>query len=258
MDSNARAVSPDRAIRVNDVGFAYSLGKKRRRSALENVSLDIPAGSIVSVVGPSGSGKSTLLSILAGLVKPSKGEIRQPFSRVGLVPQRPGLLAWRTVSENVSLPFELAGAAADGGAADRVHEILRLVGMLDHANSYPHELSGGMQSRVAIARALVNDPELLLLDEPFGALDEMTGQDLLVSLSDLIAQRRPTVFMITHSLAQATFLADRVAVFSSSPGRVAHWIGVEAAHPRDLSFLDTPAYQRAIAEVRHKLWEAKK
>jgi len=205
--------------------------------ALKDVSFELEAGSFACVIGASGSGKSTLLRVLAGLVKPTSGEVRfwracgggRP--KVGLVFQQANLMPWRTVLENIMLPFELKKASRAEAEA-RALELLELVGLAGFERSWPRDLSGGMAQRVAIARSLMHDPDLLLLDEPFGALDALTRERMGAELLRIWQARRKTVLMVTHSINEALFLSDRVLVLSSRPGQVCLDLKVPLPRPR--------------------------
>ncbi len=206
--------------------------------ALDDLTLDVCQGEFVSMVGPSGGGKSTLLRVLGGLLAPTQGRVflrgrllRGPSPDVGIVFQKPNLMPWRTVMQNVTLPLEMQGLAGDE-ARRRAGELIDLVGLSGFERSRPHELSGGMAQRVAIARALVLDPEILLLDEPFGALDMLTRERMNLELQRIWQSRRKTVLMITHDIQEAVFLSDRVLVMSERPGRVTSDIEVHLPRPR--------------------------
>jgi NitT/TauT family transport system ATP-binding protein len=224
--------------------------------ALEDVSFDVGAGEFVTVVGPSGCGKSTLLKILAGILRRSTGEVRLhgrpidgPSRDVGVVFQAPVLLPWRTVLANVMLPAEIQHL---GGAEieRRARRLLSLVRLDGFETKYPNELSGGMQQRVGISRALVHDPSLLLMDEPFGALDAMTRDAMNLELLRIWQDNRKTVLLVTHSIAEAAFLADRVVVMSARPGRIAEIIDVDLPRPRTLEMINTPEFGRFAQAIR--------
>ncbi len=206
--------------------------------ALDRVSFSVFPQEFVCVLGPSGSGKSTLLRLLAGLLNPTEGEILYhsrtlsgPRREVGLVFQRANLMPWRTVLQNITLPLEL-GKAPAAEAQARARELLELVGLDGFENSLPRDLSGGMEQRVAIARALVHDPEVLLLDEPFGNLDALTRERMGSELLRIWSARRKTVVMVTHSISEAIYLADRVLVLSPRPGSLRLDMPVEFPRPR--------------------------
>ncbi len=207
--------------------------KDGRLTAIEDVSFDIREGEFLAVVGPSGCGKTTLLRILAGLAPVSAGEVmlqgksvREPGDGIGVVFQEPVLLPWRTVLENVLLPVEVRGSdRAEGGR--RAHDLLGLVGLGEFADRHVWELSGGMQQRVSIARALINDPLLLLMDEPFGALDAMTREQMNIELLRICGETGKTTVFITHNLVEAVFLASRVLVMTPRPSRVRAIVDVD-------------------------------
>ncbi len=205
--------APD-AVRVTDV--ARSFGPVQ---AVAPTSFALEAGSFTALVGPSGCGKTTLLRMLGGLERPDRGTVERSAYGIGFCFQEPRLLGWRTVRDNVALPLELGGIPRDDRHA-RAAAALQLVQLDDAADRRPHELSGGMKMRAALARALVADPDLLLLDEPFGALDEVTRHELDEALRTLWETRRITTVLVTHSLPEAVYLAERVLVFSPRPARI--------------------------------------
>ncbi len=224
--------------------------------ALDGVSLHLARGEFVSLVGPSGCGKSTLLRILGGLSRPTAGralvdgaEVLVPRMDVAVVFQHPVLLPWRRVIDNVLLPVDVAGEPRSAHR-ERAVELLRLVGLEGFANRYPGQLSGGMQQRVSICRALMRHPAILLMDEPFGALDAITREEMGVELLRIWSEVGATVLFITHSISEAVFLSDRVAVMSRRPGRVLEVLNVELPRPRKLALLDTPEFGRLSARVR--------
>lgn len=226
--------------------------------AIQDVSFSVAPGEFLCIVGPSGCGKTTLLRLLAGLIPPDQGSVRlhgeplrQPSDKIGLVFQKANLMPWRTVADNVLLPLQVGRQSLEG-AARRVEEALATVGLAEFARSYPRELSGGMQQRVSIARALVHQPEILLLDEPFGALDALTRETLNVQLMDLWEASRKTVVMVTHNIREAVFLADRVLVLSRRPGRVVDSLPVDFPRPRQLSLL----YNSDFAALSYRLRQA--
>jgi NitT/TauT family transport system ATP-binding protein len=219
--------------------------------ALASVDLAISAGEFVSLLGPSGCGKSTLLKIIAALATPSSGRIdwpQSPYDMAGdadpalsFVFQEPTLLPWRTAAENVRLPLLLAGVNKQE-ARERVGDALALVGLAAFANQYPRQLSGGMKMRVSIARALVTRPKILLMDEPFAALDEITRNKLNDDLLELFARQHLTVIFVTHSVYESVYLSSRIVVMSSRPGRVTSDIPVEVSYPRTEEFRTSAAY----------------
>ncbi len=202
--------------------------------ALDGVSFEVCPQEFVCVLGPSGSGKSTLLRILAGLLPPSSGKVTfhgGEHPGIGMVFQQANLMPWRTVSENLMLPLELAGAEI-GASRQKAQEMMELVGLEGFGSYWPRDLSGGMAQRVAIARALIHDPDLLLLDEPFGSLDALTRERMWMELSRIWQARQKTVLMVTHSISEALFLADRVLVLSQRPGKVKMGLEVDLPRPR--------------------------
>jgi NitT/TauT family transport system ATP-binding protein len=228
-------------------------------TALDDVSLSIASRQIVAVVGPNGSGKSTLLRLLAGLIHADQGTITidgRPVAdgdpRVGLVFQEPRLLPWRRAVDNVSFPLQLAGVESRQRRR-RADELLHLVGLQDFADAYPHQLSGGMRQRLAIARALARDPSVLLMDEPFSALDALTRERFNVELLKLWQRTATTIVMVTHSIPEAVFLADRVVVLSPRPGRIVADIAVALPRPRSLEAMDEAAYSSTAAAIRQHL-----
>jgi len=224
--------------------------------ALEEIDFDVADREFVAIVGPSGCGKSTLLKILAGLIPASGGSaqlrgtpITGPRRDIGMVFQAPVLFPWRTVLGNVLLPVDVQGLGRE-----RLHrnalDLLRLVGLEGFENRYPWELSGGMQQRVAMVRALIHDPAMLLMDEPFGALDAMTREQMNLELQRIWLERRKTVVFITHSIPEAVFLADRVFVMTARPGRIAEAVGVTLPRPRSLDVMNTPEFGAYVRRIR--------
>ena len=227
--------------------------------ALGPINLTIGAGEFVSVVGPSGCGKSTLLKAVAGLIAPSGGSVAiggvpvtKPQSDLGIVFQNPLLMDWRSVVSNVLLQAEMRSMPKKEAAA-KATELLAQVGLAGFENRRPHELSGGMQQRVGICRALLHDPPLIMMDEPFGALDALTREQMCYDLQDLWMERRPTVLFITHSIAEATLLSDRVIVMSSRPGRTLAEYDMKRTRPRLLDDEDDPEVDTVSREIRRLL-----
>ncbi|MEO8040652.1 MAG: ABC transporter ATP-binding protein [Betaproteobacteria bacterium] len=226
------SAAPHVLVSLDAVALTYSTGVR----ALSPTSLALAAGEFVSLIGPSGCGKSTLLRIAAGLLATTEGTAGRALdASLAFVFQSPTLMPWADVRRNVRLPLELGGVVADE-ADGRVDDALRTVGLAEFHRAFPRELSGGMQMRVSIARALVTRPRLLLMDEPFGALDEISRGRLDRELLSLWAARRLTVLFVTHSLYEAVFLSTRVLVMSPRPGRITAELVIDEPHPRDDSF----------------------
>jgi len=230
----------------------------REFCALDNVTLAVGEGEFMSLIGPSGCGKSTLLRLVAGLIEPSAGSISisgappaQARSRreLGFVFQEPTLLPWRTALENVTLLLEVARRGSAGQRRQHGLELLELVGLSDFADAHPAKLSGGMQRRVGIARALALGPSILLLDEPFGALDEITRQKMNMELLRIWTQRRTTALTVTHNVGEAVFLSDRVLVMGTKPGRIIAEVAIDLPRPRHLELLTDPRYFAFCAQL---------
>jgi NitT/TauT family transport system ATP-binding protein len=224
--------------------------------ALSDIDFSVNEGELVVVVGPSGCGKSTLLRILAGLMPPSQGEamlhgsrITGPRRDIGVVFQAPALFPWRSVLGNVLLPVDVQRLGR-GRMRARAMELLSLVGLEGFEHRYPWELSGGMQQRVALIRALIHDPALLLMDEPFGALDAMTRESMNQELQRIWMERRKTILFITHSISEAVYLADRVLVMTPRPGRIADELVINLPRPRGLDVMNTPAFGAYVRRIR--------
>ncbi len=224
--------------------------------ALKDINLEIGEGEFLAVVGPSGSGKSTLMRIIAGLLSPSAGEIRLrgkpihgPNREFGIVFQSPVLFPWRTVLNNVLMPARVLGLDAKR-SEERARRLLNMIGLEGIEGKYPYELSGGMQQRVAIARSLIHDPSSLLMDEPFGALDAMTRENLNIELLKLWHESRKTIIFITHSIPEAVFLGTRVLVLSARPGMTKGIVPIDLPYPRDIGMLSSDRLGVYAAHVR--------
>ena len=247
-------------IEVAQLEKTFVTVRNERIHALNDITLAVREREFVTVVGPSGCGKTTLLKILAGLVPASAGAVRvagtavaAPRRDIGIVFQNPVLLPWRTVIENVLLPAEVQGIPL-GQARGRARELLKMVGLAEFENKYPMELSGGMQQRAAISRALVSDPRLLLMDEPFGALDAMTREQMNLDLQRIWRESGKTALLITHSIPEAVFLGDRVVVMTPRPGRVARIVEVALPRPRTIDAMGDPLFGRLTSEIRRLLY----
>ncbi len=243
------------AISVTDLSKRYTT-RDGRVAALERISFSVAESAFVAVVGPSGCGKSTLLKILAGILPPSGGaaylrgtRIVGPRRDIGVVFQSPVLFPWRTVLDNVLLPVDVQGLGRERYRAAGL-DLLALVGLEGFERRYPWELSGGMQQRVALTRALVHDPAMLLMDEPFGALDAMTREQMNLEVQRIWLEKRKTVLFITHSIPEAVFLGDRVLVMTSRPGRIMGDVRVELPHPRPLDVMNTPVFGDYVRDIR--------
>jgi len=224
--------------------------------AVDNASMVVRPGEFVSILGPSGCGKSTLMSVVAGLLKPTEGTVsifgeraKGPRSDVGVVFQQATLLPWANVTDNILIPIK-ALRRNDRDYAQRALELLDLVGLSQFAKHYPGELSGGMQQRVGIARALIHDPKLLLMDEPFAALDAMTRERMAFELQDIWLASGKSVLFITHSISEAVLLSDRILVMSASPGRFIHEVSIDFPRPRTVETMSTSAYAAACGDIR--------
>ncbi len=245
-------------IAVEEVDKTFESGAHGVR-ALDRVSFDIEEGSFVSLVGPSGCGKSTLLKIISGLIPASRGAVRVggrlvdgPLANVGMVFQAPVLLKWRTVAENVMLPVEFAGRNPRD-YEDKARSLLALVGLEDFYDEAPYRLSGGMQQRVSLCRALVTNPGILLMDEPFGALDAMTREELDPELLRIWGEKKMTVVFVTHNIQEAVLLSDTVVVMSARPGRVLERLPIALERPRTIEMTSGAEFGRYGLVIRAML-----
>ena len=254
---------PAPAVSCNHVSVRF-FAERRSVTALKDVSLDIQRGEFMTLLGPSGCGKSTFLRVVADLIPPSEGALKvlgvTPETArlrrdIGFVFQDAALLPWRTALQNVELPLEVARGKTQSAKAARAtpRELLELVGLKGSENAYPHELSGGMRQRVSIARALVSDPRILLMDEPFGALDEITRDRLNEELLRVWRELGMTVLFVTHSIYEATFLGQRVLMLAANPGRVQEIVPVTLPANRTLAIRETPEFVQLTAYLRRVL-----
>jgi NitT/TauT family transport system ATP-binding protein len=255
------STTPGPAVRLQTVGMTFPLPGGGSTTAVEDIDLTVAPGEFVSLIGPSGCGKSTLLRIVADLIRPTSGLAQVNGKSAhqarldrdyGMVFQAPVLFDWRTVEANVRLPLEILGTEA-GERERRVQEMLELVELSGFMRHYPHQLSGGMQQRVAIARALSLQPALLLMDEPFGALDEMTRERLNAEVLRIWSQTGTTIIFVTHSIPEAVFLSTRVVVMSPRPGRVTNVVTIDLPQPRNEQTRETERYFELVTEVRESL-----
>lgn len=246
-------------IKIEDVGVQFpDKNGGEPVIALQNINLDIKEGEFISLLGPSGCGKTTLLRCIADLLQPTSGSISiegqtpkdiRLQKKFGIVFQNPVLYDWRTVRRNVCMPMELMGMPKKDRTA-RVSKMLDLVGLMEFGQKYPHELSGGMQQRVGIARALAIRPQILLMDEPFSALDEFTKEKLHEDLLRIWRKTNKTVIFVTHNIQEAVFLSDRVVVLSPHPGRVSAVIDIDIPRPRDLKVKSTQEFNNLVNKIR--------
>src|SRR5436190_5844240 len=243
-------------VRITGLEKIYRSKDGNDIHALKDINLDIRAAEFISIVGPSGCGKTTLLKILAGILQRSSGEVAMqgkslsgPSRELGVVFQAPVLLPWRTVLQNVMVPVEIQ--KRDRAAFEaRARQLIAMVGLSGFESKYPSELSGGMQQRVGICRALVHDPSFLLMDEPFGALDAMTRESMNEELQRIWSESRKTILLVTHSIPEAVYLADRVVVMTPRPGRIVDVISIDLPRPRTLDMQNTPEFGRFVAGIR--------
>ena len=247
-------------ISLNRVTRVFNSRDGDQVTALQDVSLEIGRNEFITLVGPSGCGKSTLLRIVAGLILPTAGrasiggeEITEPRAETGIVFQAPTLLPWASVLDNVLFPLRMMHRI-DSGSTDKAMALLKLVGLNGFESKSPRELSGGMQQRVAICRALVQEPDILLMDEPFGALDALTREEMTMELLRIWGERPKTVLFVTHSITEAVVLADRVVVMSPRPGRIAEIIEIGLPRPRSFESEATPEFHQASQHIRQLIF----
>jgi len=265
----ARPVVAQPHVDLRDISLIYGQGESRT-AAIEGLNLQVQPGEFVAVVGPSGSGKSTLMKLVTGLVLPDKGEafyegqrITGPVKHVGMAFQNSTLLPWRSTLSNVMLPFEIVKPhkhrfrSNKAEYIEKAQALLKTVGLAEFAHKHPHQLSGGMKQRANVCRALVHEPKLLMLDEPFGALDAFTREELWGITQALWMEQQFSAILVTHDLREAVFLADRVIVLSSRPGRVILEERVNFPRPRDPSTIYTPEFGEIVKHLRNKIMEVR-
>jgi NitT/TauT family transport system ATP-binding protein len=247
-------------IQARDITLVFKSKDREPITALRGFNLEVGKGEFVSIVGPSGCGKSTFLNLLLGLIKPDSGEMTlagSPISGPGqeraMVFQEFGLLPWRTVRANVELGLELKGIASPE-RAQRATELITLVGLKDFERHYPHELSGGMKQRVGLARALATEPEVLLMDEPFAALDAQTRDLMQTELLQIWERTKKTVLFVTHSIEEAAYLSDRVIIMTARPGRAKETLEIRLPRPRDYEMRLTPQFN----DIKSRIWDVLK
>ncbi|MCL4458690.1 MAG: ABC transporter ATP-binding protein [Chloroflexi bacterium] len=251
-------------IRIDNVDKVYQTRSGEKVPALEGIGLEVTENEFVTLVGPSGCGKSTLLKIIAGLILPTAGKIYigdtivdRPRKDVGLVFQHPVLLPWRNILDNVMLPIEILNLSTKEHVG-LARELLDLVGLSGFESKGPRELSGGMQQRAAISRALIYDPKVLLMDEPFGALDAMTREELSLELLRIWEEKRKTVVFVTHSIPEAILLADRVVAMTPRPGRIAKILEIKLPRPRTMEMEYTDQFKDYATTVREVIYACRR
>jgi len=251
-----------RDIQVNDVSMVFH-GRGDSVIALEKVNLNVASGQFASIIGPSGCGKSTLLRLVADIMQPFAGNVRlgsgtprdaRHDHAIGFVFQSATLLPWRTVMQNIELPLDVVGRDSARRSPRSTQDLIELVGLKGFENALPHQLSGGMQQRVAIARALILTPDVLLLDEPFGALDEITRQRMNMELLRIWSESGTTALLVTHSIAEAVFMSDQVHVMSPRPGKITSVIDVPLPRPRTVDMMRTSPFFECVNRVRDGLF----
>ncbi len=248
-------------ISLDDVGQSFVSRDGQRLEALAGIALSVERHEFVAIIGPSGCGKSTILRQVAGLLRPTAGvvavnglRVSEPRDDIGLVFQRPTLLPWLRVLDNVTFPMKHKTGRVDDACRARARALLAKVGLADFESRRPDELSGGMQQRVAIARALLQDPDILLMDEPFSALDALTRDEMALELLRIMDETPKTVLFVTHSIPEALLLADRIVVMTARPGRVREVMDVPFARPRGLATMEDPQFNHLANEIRQQVF----
>ncbi len=230
--------------------------KQKTIKVFENLSFSVKKKEFLTLIGPSGCGKTTLLNILSGLLKPARGQVlfedkkvTKPSPQIGVVFQNPTLLPWRTVSQNLSLPLEVKNSPSK----KKVNAILKLIGLTEFAHTFPHQLSSGMQQLVSIGRTLISNPQILLLDEPFGFLDALTRQQMNEKLQKICLKEKKATILVTHSIEEAVFLSDRVLVLSSRPAKILKEFKIPFPFPRSETLLHSPHFTSLLFQIRQSL-----
>ena len=248
-------------ISLDDVGQSFVSRDGQRLEALAGIALSVERHEFVAIIGPSGCGKSTILRQVAGLLRPTAGvvavnglRVSEPRDDIGLVFQRPTLLPWLRVLDNVTFPMKHKTGRVDDACRARARALLAKVGLADFESRRPDELSGGMQQRVAIARALLQDPDILLMDEPFSALDALTRDEMALELLRIMDETPKTVLFVTHSIPEALLLADRIVVMTARPGRVREVMDLPFARPRGLATMEDPQFNHLANEIRQQVF----
>ena len=260
MNLNSEAIMKnDVEIAINNVSVVFKDNQGNDVKALDNVDFDIHKGEFISLLGPSGCGKTTLLRTIADLLEPTSGNVRvsnmtpkeiRLMQKFGIVFQNPVLFEWRTVKKNIELPLEIMGYSKKD-RSDRADEMLEMVGLTKFADHYPQQLSGGMQQRVGIARALAIQPDILLMDEPFSALDEFTREKLNDDVLSIWRKTNKTVLFVTHNISESVYMSDRICVLSPHPGRLSAIVDVDLPRPRNADMRGTPEFAALVEKVRN-------
>ena len=260
MNLNSEAIMKnDVEIAINNVSVVFKDNQGNDVKALDNVDFDIHKGEFISLLGPSGCGKTTLLRTIADLLEPTSGNVRvsnmtpkeiRLMQKFGIVFQNPVLFEWRTVKKNIELPLEIMGYSKKD-RSDRADEMLEMVGLTKFADHYPQQLSGGMQQRVGIARALAIQPDILLMDEPFSALDEFTREKLNDDVLSIWRKTNKTVLFVTHNISESVYMSDRICVLSPHPGRLSAIVDVNLPRPRNADMRGTPEFAALVEKVRN-------
>ncbi|WP_025733233.1 ABC transporter ATP-binding protein [Carnimonas nigrificans] len=260
----SRGIHDNAVISLNQVDQTFHTHDGKPVTALQGVNLNIKRHEFVSLIGPSGCGKSTILRLVSGLLIPTAGQVSifglqvsEPRDEIGIVFQKATLLPWLTVIDNITFPMKHKYGRVTAEERSRAFELLEMIGLKDFADRHPKELSGGMQQRVGIARSLLHDPEILLMDEPFSALDALTRDEMSFELLRIWSERPKTVVFVTHSIQEALLLSDRIVVMSARPGQVADIIDVPLERPRTMETLSDPRFNTMANDIRRQVFSRK-